>query len=85
MSYNILPTEEFSKDFKKIDPQIQKRIKQKFEEVAQDPTRYKFLHYDLSGSCRVWIGKLRIIFSYDSNREEVYLEKIVFGHMYKNK
>lgn len=55
MSYKILPTKEFSKDFKKTDPQMQKRIKQKFEEVAENPTRYKFLHYDLSGSCRVWI------------------------------
>ena len=83
MSYTILPTKEFSKDFKKVDSQLQKRIKQKFEEVAEDPTRYKFLHYDLSGSCRVWVGKLRIIFSYDKNKAELYPEKIVFGHRYK--
>ena len=85
MSYKILPTKEFSKDFKKIDTQLQKRIKQKFEEVAENPTRYKFLHYDLSGSCRVWIGKLRVIFSYDETKEELYLEKIVFGHRYRKK
>ncbi len=85
MSYKILPTKEFSKDFKKADSQMQKRIKQKFDEVAEDPTRHKFLHYDLGGSCRVWIGKLRIIFSYDDNKEELYLEKIVFGHRYRNK
>ena len=63
MSYKILPTKEFSKDFKKIDKQFQERIKKKVEEIAQDPTRYKYLHYDLKGSCRLWIGKLRIIFS----------------------
>ncbi len=85
MRYNLLPTKEFSKDFKKLDSQIQKRIKQKLEEVAEDPTRYKFLHYDLSGSCRVWIGKVRVIFSYDSNKKEIYLEKVVFGHRYKEK
>ena len=83
MNYKILPTKEFSKDFKKLDKQFQQRIKDKVEEVAEDPTRYKNLHYDLIGSCRLWIGKLRIIFSYDSNKKEIYLEKIVFGHKYK--
>ena len=83
MSYKILPTIEFSKDFKKLDNQLQKRIKRKIEEVAEDPTHYKYLHYDLKGSCRLWIGKLRIIFSYDIGKQELYLEKIVFGHKYE--
>ena len=83
MSYKILPTKEFSKDFKKIDRLLQDRIKKKIEEVAEDPTRYKHLHYDLSGSCRLWIGKLRVIFSYDPPKQEIYLEKIVFGHRYE--
>lgn len=82
MSYKILPTKEFSKDFKKVDKQFQQRIRNKVEEVAEDPKRYKHLHYDLSGSCRLWIGKLRIIFSYDTDKKELYLEKIVFGHRY---
>ena len=84
MNYKILPTKEFSKDFKKLDKQFQERIKSKVEEVAEDPIMYKHLHYDLSGSCRLWIGKLRIIFSYDSNKKEMYLEKIVFGHKYND-
>lgn len=83
MAYKILPTQEFSKDFKKLDNQLKVRIKSKIEEVAEDPTRYKHLHYDLSGSSRLRIGKLRIIFSYDLDKEEVYLEKIVFDHQYK--
>ena len=82
MSYKILPTNEFSKDFKKLDNQLQARIKKKIEEVAGEPTRFKHLHYDLKGSCRLWIGKLRIIFSYNEEKEELYLEKIVFGHRY---
>ncbi len=44
MRYKILPTEEFSRDFKKLDPQIQKRVKEKIEEVAENPERYKHLH-----------------------------------------
>lgn len=82
MDYKILPTKEFSKDFEKVDPSISDRIKHKIEEAAEDPTRYKQLHYELSGSCRLWIGKLRIIFSYDIEKKELYLEKIVFGHKY---
>lgn len=82
MRCKILPTKEFSKDFKKLDSQLQKRVKGKIEEVAEDPTRYKYLHYDLKGSCRLWIGKLRIIFSYDIEKNEVYLEKIVLDHNY---
>ncbi len=83
MSYKILPTKEFSKDFKKLDKQFQERIKDKIEEVAEDPTRYKHLHYDLAGSCRIWIGKLRVIFSYNPSKQELYLEKIVFSHKYR--
>ena len=63
MGYKILLTKEFSKDFKKLDNQFQDRVKKKVEEVAEDPTSYKYLHYDLKGSCRLWIGKLRVLFS----------------------
>jgi len=82
MHYKILPTKEFSKDFKKLDRITQARIKKKVEEVAEDPKRYKHLHYALGGSCRLWIGKLRIIFSHDQSKREMYLEKVVFGHRY---
>ena len=84
MPYKILPTEEFSKDFIRLEKILQKRIKNKVEEVAHDPTRYKHLHYDLKGSCRIWVGKLRVIFSYNSEKEELYLEKIVFDHRYRD-
>ncbi|MBI5002275.1 type II toxin-antitoxin system RelE/ParE family toxin [Candidatus Woesearchaeota archaeon] len=83
MLYKILPTKEFSKDFKKVDNQLQKRIKDKIEEVAENPFRYKHLHYDLKGSCRLWVGKLRIIYSYDIQKQELYLEKIVLDHKYQ--
>jgi mRNA-degrading endonuclease RelE of RelBE toxin-antitoxin system len=83
MIYEILPTKEFLKDFRKVDRQAQKRLKAKILEVAADPTRYKHLHYGLSGSCRLWVGKLRIIFSYDTGKRELYLEKVVFQHKYR--
>ncbi|MDP3733649.1 MAG: type II toxin-antitoxin system RelE/ParE family toxin [Nanoarchaeota archaeon] len=83
MSYKILPTKEFSKDFKRLDSQMQKRVKNKVEETAEEPTRYKHLHYDLKNSCRLRIGKLRVIFSYNEEKKEIYLEKIIFGHRYQ--
>jgi len=67
----------------KIDKSVQERIKKKIEEVAENPERYKHLHYDLAGSCRIWIGKLRVVYSYDIQLKEMYLEKIIFGHKYK--
>ena len=82
MSYKILPTKEFSKDFRKLDKHFQLRIKKKMEEVAINPERYKHLHYDLKGSCRIRIEKLRVVFSYDINLQELYLEKIIFDHNY---
>ncbi len=83
MSFKILPTKEFSKDFKKLDGSMQARVKSKMNEVSQNPERFKHLHYDLKNSCRLWIGKLRVIFSYDSAKKELYLEKIVFEHNYR--
>ena len=82
MSYKILPTKEFSKDFRKLDKHFQLRIKKKMEEVAINPERYKHLHYDLKNSCRIRIEKLRVVFSYDINFQELYLEKIIFDHHY---
>ena len=84
MPFNILPTKEFEKDFKKLDSFMQKRVKSKIEEVAENPERYKHLHYDLSGSCCLWIGKLRIIFSYSIQKQELYPEKIIVGHKYRD-
>ena len=83
MNYKILPTKEFSKDFKKLDTQLQTRVKAKVSEVAEDPTRYKYLHYELKGSLRFRIGKLRVIFSYDKKKQELYLEKLVLDHKYR--
>jgi len=62
MPYKILPTKEFEKDFRKLDRFMQVRIKNKIEEVSENPERYKHLHYDLSGSSRIRIGKLRVYF-----------------------
>ena len=83
MPYKILSTKEFEKDFKKIDNFMQQRIKRKIEEISENPSRYKHMHYDFVGSCRIRIGNLRVMFSYSIEKQELYLEKIVFGHKYR--
>lgn len=82
MNYKIIPTKEFEKDFYKLDKNLQKRIINKINEVAKGPERYKQLHYDLKGSSRIRIGKLRIVYSYDSKKQEIYLEKVILKHKY---
>ena len=84
MSYNILPTKQFSKDFKRIkDKKFERAIKSKIEEVSQDPKRYKRLHYELKGSFRVRIGSFRVLYSINEKKKEMYLEKIIFDHKYR--
>ena len=84
MSYKILPTRQFSIDFKKLkEKKDQEAVKKKIEEVSKDPTRYKRLHYDLKGSFRIRVGPSRIIYSIDTSKAEMYLEKIVFDHKYR--
>lgn len=82
MSYKILPTKEFEKDFYKLDKQFQSQIIKKLNEVTENPLRYKHLHYNLKKFSRIRVGKLRVIFRYDAQRQELYPEKIVFGHKY---
>ena len=82
MSYRILPTKEFEKDFKKLDKKLQERIRKKMDMVAENPERYKHMHPPLQNYCRVRIEKLRVIFSYNIQKKELYLNKIVFGHKY---
>ena len=84
MSYNILPTKQFSVDFNKLkDKKTQETIKKKIKNVSEDPMRYKRLHYELKDSFRIRIGPYRIIYSIDESKKEMYLEKIVFDHKYR--
>ncbi|NCN86197.1 hypothetical protein GW932_00015 [archaeon] len=82
MTYKIIPTKEFEKDFCKLDNIFRKRIINKINEVVKDPSRQKHLHPPLNNYSRIRIEKLRVLFSYDVEKKELYLEKIIFGHKY---
>lgn len=66
MYYKILPTKEFSKDFQRLDKNNQLQIKKKIEEAAENPGRYKHLHYDLKGSSRLRVGNYSEFFAVDA-------------------
>ena len=78
MPFKILPTREFEKDYKRLDKDSQDRIRSKIEEVSENPTRYKHMHYDFTGSCRVRVGKLRIVFSYSIEKTRTLFRKDSF-------
>jgi mRNA-degrading endonuclease RelE of RelBE toxin-antitoxin system len=82
MTYRVILTKKFIQDSKKLDSLIVRRIRKKFEEISENPERYKHMKYDFSGNCRIWIGKWRIIFSYNIEAKEIYLQRVVFGHKY---
>ncbi|MEK6914803.1 MAG: type II toxin-antitoxin system RelE/ParE family toxin [Nanoarchaeota archaeon] len=82
MTYKIQASKTFEKDFRKVDKYFQDKIKNKFKEVAEKPERYKHMHPPMNEYCRIRIEKLRILFSYDAQKNIIYLEKIVFGHKY---
>lgn len=57
--------------FKKLDPQLQRRIKDKFEELAllPDPTvRGKPLRYDLKDYWRIAFGTHRVIYKIEKKQ-----------------
>tara|TARA_Y100000310_G_C20534876_1_gene740369 strand:- start:176 stop:424 length:249 start_codon:yes stop_codon:yes gene_type:complete len=82
MSYKIKASKEFERKFRKLNKNLQGRIKKKFLEVAENPERYKHLRGNLAGRCRIWISKLRIIFSYSAEEKILFLKTIVFKHKY---
>ena len=82
MTYKILASKTFEKDFRKLDFHFQSKIKNKFSEVAENPERYKHMHPPMNNYCRIRIERLRILFFYDVKKQILYLEKIIFGHKY---
>jgi mRNA-degrading endonuclease RelE of RelBE toxin-antitoxin system len=82
MTYKIKASKTFEKDFKKLNLNIQSKIKEKFREVSENPKRYKHMHPPMNNYCRIRIEKLRILFSYNIEKQILYLEKIIFRHKY---
>ncbi|HEK9992452.1 TPA: type II toxin-antitoxin system RelE/ParE family toxin [Streptococcus equi subsp. zooepidemicus] len=62
MSYKLIPTPLFAKQFKKLDKFVQKQIKSYLEKVLSDPrAKGKGLVANRSGQWRYRIGNYRVI------------------------
>lgn len=79
MSYKLVPTPLFVKQFKKLDRFVQKQIKSYLEKVSSEPrTKGKGLVANRSGQWRYRIGDYRVIVNIQD--EELVILALEVGH-----
>ena len=71
MGYKIFVTEEFEREFSRLDKTIKQRVIAKIKELKYDPKIGKPLRYGLKGLWSLRIGKYRVI--YTIREDEIYL------------
>jgi len=81
MSYEVILTDSFLKDLKKLkDKGLEEQVLEKLRELEYNPERNKRLKFDLNEYYRLRIGKLRVL--YTIKGDKVYVEILVKGHKY---
>jgi YafQ family addiction module toxin component len=82
MTYSILVYDDCKKEIEKAtkkNPVLEKCIRNKINEIVQNPAHYKPLKYDLAGERRVHILKSFVLkFEIDENRKIITL--LAFTH-----
>ena len=82
MSYEVILTDSFLKDLKKLkNKALEGQILIKLDELEENPERNKRLMYDLRDYYRIRIGKLRVLYTVQENK--VFVEVLVAGHKYE--
>lgn len=82
MSYEVILTDSFLKDLKKLkNKALEEQILNKLQELEEYPERNKKLMHDLKDYYRIRVGKLRVLYIVQGN--EVYVEVLVVGHKYE--
>lgn len=74
--YEIFSTPTFNRSFKKLDKEIQKRIKEKIKFLAENPQLIKKFYYsprELSALCKYRVGDWRILFWVNHIKKELIL------------
>ncbi len=66
-------TENFVKQFKRLDRDVQKQVFKKIQSLKEDPYRYKPLKYPLGGCFRLRVGKYRVIYMPNEDTKKVFL------------
>jgi len=78
MSFEIYATKRFLKEFKKLDSEVQKRIKNKIAELKENPTLGIPLTAQFKGKWKLRIGNYRIIYEIDYKANRIFL--LAIGH-----
>ena len=79
MTYKIVPTPKFAKNFKKLDPFVRKQIKAYLNRVTENPrAKGKALVANRTGQWRYRIGAYRVIVNIQDN--ELIILALEVGH-----
>lgn len=79
MTYKIVPTPKFAKNFKKLDPFFRKQIKSYLNRVTDNPrAKGKALVANRTGQWRYRIGAYRVIVNIQDN--ELIILALEVGH-----
>lgn len=79
MTYKIVPTPKFAKNFKKLDPFVRKQIKSYLNRVTDNPrAKGKALVANRTGQWRYRIGAYRVIVNIQDN--ELIVLALEVGH-----
>ena len=64
---DIIYTEKFEKEVKKLDSSIKIKLIKQIEKIIQEPKIGKPLRYDLKGERTIYVKPYRIIYAFDKN------------------
>ena len=79
MTYKIVPTPKFAKNFKKLDPFVRKQIKSYLNRVTENPrAKGKALVANRTGQWRYRIGAYRVIVNIQD--DELIILALEVGH-----
>ena len=79
MTYKIVPTPKFAKNFKKLDPFVRKQIKSYLNRITDNPrAKGKALVANRTGQWRYRIGAYRVIVNIQDN--ELIILALEVGH-----
>lgn len=78
MTYNVVTTNRFRKDERKLDSKTRGRMYDVILQIAEDPYSYKELKGELKNLRSARFGDFRII--YKINEKQKFVEFIAVGH-----
>jgi mRNA-degrading endonuclease RelE of RelBE toxin-antitoxin system len=82
MKYEIKFSTQATKFFKSLSQDVQKRVKDKFREISENPSRY-LEHYEGDYN-KIRIGKLRALVDADNQRKIIFVRTFdKRGRIYK--